>query len=116
MYNDSPIKDYITPGDEDSLRLALERIEDKILTIMDWVESNHERSDESIVFLNLLSSTSQYVNVFHTAIGNHISILALAIRNLYELNLVSRSVMKSKAGLEAWNSEAIADKIQVLEG
>jgi hypothetical protein len=116
MYNNTPIKDYISSGSEDDLRLALEHLQDKIILIMDWIDSNHTRTDESIALLNLLSSTSQYVNVFHTAIGNHISILALATRNLYELNLTSRSIIQSKTNLNNWNSEAITDKIQVLEG
>ncbi|ETK24515.1 DUF5677 domain-containing protein [Pseudomonas sp. FH1] len=116
MYNNLPIKDYVTSGSEGDLKLALENLQDKIALMMDWVDANCIRNDESIALLNLLSANSQCANIFHTSIGNHISILALATRNLYELNLTTRSIIKSKENLNNWNSEAITDKIQVLEG
>ncbi|MBK5396352.1 hypothetical protein JFU47_06410 [Pseudomonas sp. TH39(2020)] len=116
MNNDTPIKDYTSSGNEDDLRQALETLQDKIILIMDWVDSNCIRTNESAALLNLLSSTSQCVNVFHTSIGNHISILALAVRNLYEINLISRTVLQSEENLNKWISEAITDNIQVLEG
>lgn len=116
MYNTAPISDYVASGTEDDLKLALESLEDKILLIMDWVDAVCPRNDENIALLNLLAANSQCVNIFQTAIGNHISILALATRNLYELNLIARSIIGSKNNLDEWNSEAITDNIQVLEG
>ena len=61
-------------------------------------------------------ASAGFLRVFAENIDNHISVIALGTRNLYEINLQTRDVISSITGLRRWHGEAITDKIQILEG
>ena len=45
----------------------------------------------------------------------HVSILALATRSVYELDLRARHVLASSENMVAWQSEAVLDQIEIYE-
>lgn len=116
MQPEKSLKDHLLNGTEDDLKVALEEMQGKFLEVLNWIKQNKERNNENLVIYNLFSSVIQYLNVLHVSITEHISILALATRSLYELNLTIRSILKDPNNIESWSSEAITDKIQMLEG
>lgn len=116
MQSEKSLKDHVINGSEDDLKATLEKMQGRFLEISNWIIENKERNNENLVVFNLFSSVMQYLRVLNISIKEHISILALATRSLYELNLTIRSVLKDSKNIESWCSEAITDKIQMLEG
>ncbi len=116
MQPEKSLKDHITNGTENDLKVALEEMHTRFLNISNWITENRDRTNENLVVFNLFSSVIQYLRVLNVSIKEHISILALATRSLYELNLTIRLILKDPNNFNSWCSEAITDKIQVLEG
>ena len=79
-------------------------------------EKNKERTEKSAVFLNLLASVADYLEVANECFDKHISILAMATRNQYELHLRITSLIQDETEMAKWESEGITDGIQAHEG
>lgn len=116
MQTDKSLKDHVRNGTESDLKLALEKMQERFLEVSNWVIENKERNNENLALYNLFSSVIQYLRVLYISINENISILALSTRSLYELNLTIRSVLENSENFNSWCSEAITDKIQILEG
>jgi hypothetical protein len=81
-----------------------------------WISKNVQRTNESLALFNLLAVSASYLKVAGDNIETHISVFAMVTRNLYEVNLQVRDILRSPDGIQRWQAEAIADKIQMLEG
>ena len=110
------LKDYVVEGDQAALQKHLDKIIEEIVKISTWVETNIERTERKVLLCNFLSSISLYLEVAKTGLNSHISVLALATRSIYEINLRLRLVTSSEEELKKWASEGVTDNIQVLEG
>jgi uncharacterized small protein (DUF1192 family) len=91
-------------------------MENLFLSVRDWIEKNNHRDAQRVILQNLLSSSAQYLRVAADNLGTHISVLALATRSLYELNVRTRAILTLSDQIDNWQSEAVTDKIQTLEG
>ncbi|MGC3875372.1 DUF5677 domain-containing protein [Halomonas sp. GXIMD04776] len=69
-----------------------------------------------VVLVNLLSSTSDYLELMKSSLDFHISVLALCTRSIYEINIRIRSLIEHQDEMAKWQSEAVTDKVQTLEG
>ncbi len=58
---------------------------------------------------------TEYLEVSKLSIEQHISILALSTRSIYELNVRLRALVNDEEQ-KKWASEAVTDKVQTLEG
>ncbi len=110
------LKNHVKEGSQAELRKSLEKIIKKCKFIIRWCSKNIERTERSIILLNLLSSVADYLKVAKESLNAHISVLALATRSQYELNIRLRSVIEKEEELKKWASEAVTDKVQTLEG
>ena len=88
----------------------------KIRSAGAWVSDNLERNDKTVTLFNLLSASADYLDLAAENIEEHISLIALATRNLYEINLQTCDILRSPDSLLRWLGEAVTDKIEVLEG
>lgn len=84
--------------------------------VCEWVTKNRPRTEINLTLYSILSASPAYLKVAAQNIGNHVSVLALATRSLYELDLRVRHILASPENMNAWQSEAVEDKIQVLQG
>ncbi|EJM74049.1 DUF5677 domain-containing protein [Pseudomonas sp. GM60] len=116
MQSDKSLNDYMVEGNENQLKTAIQDMHRKFIIVSEWIAENTEHTNDNLVFLNLFRSTIDYIEVLNTSINQHISILGLATRSLYELNLQLRLALKDPAYIQAWCSEVITDKIQIYEG
>jgi len=116
MSSDNALRDYVQTGTVEDLKNTLVGMEQHFMSVRDWVEENTRRTEESVTLLNLLSSSAEYLRVTVASIEGHISVLALAVRSIYELNLRTRSIASSTENMKLWHSEAVTDKFQMLEG
>jgi hypothetical protein len=91
-------------------------MEKLFISVCNWIETNNERDAQRVVLHNLLSSFAQYLRVSAANLDTHISVLALATRSLYELNVRTRAILTSPDQLDDLQSEAITDKIQTYGG
>jgi hypothetical protein len=80
-----------------------------------WISNNVQRTNESVTLFNLLTASTSYLEVAGDNIEAHISVVAMVTRNLYEINLQVRDILRSHEGIQRWHAEAVADKIQMLE-
>ena len=51
-----------------------------------------------------------------SSLNGHISVLALSTRSIYEVNIRIRSLLEHPDEMAKWQSEAVTDKVQILEG
>lgn len=116
MAGDKKLGDIVCIGTNKDVGHNLKQMEGEFLSICDWIRSNSPRNERNATLFNLLASSAQYLGVASASLESHVSILALATRSLYEINLRTRSVILSEENMRQWHSEAVTDKIQVLEG
>ena len=108
--------DIVCIGTNKDVGHNLKQMEVAFLSVCDWIRSNSPRDERNVVLFNLLASSAQYLGIASANLESHVSVLALATRCLYELNLRTRAVILSEENLNQWCSEAVTDKVQVLEG
>jgi hypothetical protein len=108
--------DYVQDGNPREFKKQVDKVVKKAKFINRWVKENTPRSDRSLALSNLLKAVSDNLEILKSSLDSHISILALATRSQYEINIRLRSVIKSDSELMKWSSEAITDKVQTLEG
>lgn len=89
---------------------------DNIMHITTWINDNIERTAKRVVLVNLLSSTSDYLKLMKSSLDSHISVIALSTRSIYEINIRVRSILELDDEMDKWQSEAVTDQIQTLEG
>ncbi len=116
MDNEQSLGKIVSLESVKDVERALTQMENRFLSVCSWINSNCQRSDQSIALVNLLSSSAQYIRVASDNLEGHISVCALATRSLYELNVRTRAVLSAHDNMLSWLSEALTDKIQTLEG
>lgn len=85
-------------------------------TVCGWITRHVERTERSLVLFNFLSASANYVHMAAHSLETHVSVLALATRSLYELNLRSRHALESDDNMRLWLAEAAMDQIQLFDG
>lgn len=110
------LKDYVVDGSQIEFRQKLDKMIVEARIINQWIKKNIQRSEKSVILTNLLTSISDYLQVTRDSLNAHISIIAISTRSIYELNIRIRSVLLNDEELKKWASEAVTDKVQVLEG
>lgn len=110
------LTDHVVEGSQVELKRYLDKIIQEIARINVWAAENIDRTERQVLLCNFLSSISLYLEVAKNSLNSHISVLALATRSIYEINIRLRLVIKSEEEQKKWASEAVTDKIQVLEG
>ena len=110
------LKDYVTMGSQGDRKKGIDKVIYKCRHIKRWYEKNKERTEKSVILLNLLDSVADYLEVANDSFGKHISILAMATRNQYELSLRITSLIQDEKEIDKWQSESITDIIQAMEG
>lgn len=110
------LKDHVVDSTQAELKRNLDKIIKKIRFINRWIEKNIARTDRSVILYNLMRSTADYLELASSSLNSHISALALSTRSIYEINVRVRSLIENQENLKKWQSEAITDKVQVLEG
>lgn len=113
---DRRLGDIVCIGTNQDVARALKKMERRFLSICDWIRNNSPRNERNLTLFNLLVSSAQYLNVAEANLEGHASVLALATRSLYEINLRTRAIILSEDNMRQWHSEAVTDKIQLLEG
>lgn len=116
MKNNQTLGEFVSLKNLKEVQHALTEMEGRFLSVCNWIRSNRPRNEQSVTLVNLLSSSAQYLRVASDNLEGHISVVALATRSLYELNLRARAVLVSHDHMLNWHSEALTDKIQTLEG
>jgi len=95
---------------------AFDDMASQFTSAANWISKNVQRTNETIIFFNLLTACASYLETAGSNIEAHISILAMITRNLYEINLQVRDIIGSHNGVVRWQAEAVTDKVQILEG
>lgn len=109
------LKDHVVDGSNLELIKSIDKIIRKSRFIIRWEEKNLERTEISVLLVNILNSVCDYLEVTKLSINQHISVLALSTRSIYELNIRLRTLSDGNER-KKWASEAITDKAQTLEG
>ncbi|MCR8718251.1 DUF5677 domain-containing protein [Pseudomonas syringae] len=110
------LKDYVIESNQAEVRKNLEKITKKCRFIIRWIDTNVPRTGERVILCNLLGATADYLELAKSSLNSHISALALSTRSVYEINVRLRSLLENPESLNQWQSEAVTDKVQVLEG
>jgi hypothetical protein len=108
--------DRVDIGDLTKVHKTLAAMHQHFRNTCQWITEHVQRTDRTLALFNLLSATSDYLHVAGHNLQTHASVLALATRSLYELNLRTRHLLASGDNVRFWQAEAPRDKIEVLEG
>lgn len=110
------LRDHIRESNQIELKKNVDKIIKKSKFIRRWVDKNVARTEKRVILVNLLSSTSDYLELMKSSLDSHISALALCTRSIYEINIRIRSLIEYHDEIAKWQSEAVTDKVQTLEG
>ena len=110
------LRDRIEIGDLTTVQRTLAAMHRHFCRTCQWITDHVERTEQNVVLFNLLSATSAYLGIAAHNLQTHASVLALAARSLYELNVRSQHILGSDDRINQWLSEALRDKIELLEG
>jgi hypothetical protein len=110
------LRDHVVEGSQIELKKNVDKIIKKSRFIIRWIDKNVTRTEKRVILVNLLSSTSDYLELMKSSLSSHISVLALCTRNIYEINIRIRSLIEHQDEMAKWQSEAVTDKVQTLEG
>ena len=94
----------------------LKRLSGRCRKLAKRIDRSVERSDKSITMLNFMNAAADFLEMGSAGINGHVSILALAARNLFELNIRLRDTLRDDVQLKRWHGEAIRDKVDFLQG
>lgn len=110
------LRDYVIESNQIELKKNVEKIIKNSRFIIRWIDANVSRTEKRVTLVNLLSSTSDYLELMKCSLDSHISVLALCTRSVYEINIRIRSLIEHQDEMAKWQSEAVTDKVQTLEG
>jgi hypothetical protein len=113
---DEFLSDRLVSGNVEQVSALLMRMAVHFRKVCEWIAANSERTPKSLSLHNLMRATAEYLQMASEGFGKHISIVALATRNIYELRLRTEHLLSSREALDTWQAEGATDKIQVLEG
>src|SRR5690554_7333776 len=103
------LRNYVIESSQAELKNNVEKIIRKSRLINRWIDKNIERTAKRVVLGNLISSTSDYLELMKSTLNSHISALALCTRSVYEINIRIRSLIEHQDELAKWQSEAVTD-------
>lgn len=110
------LRDHVIESNQVELKKNVDKIIKKSRFIIRWIDKNVARTEKRVTLVNLLSSTSDYLELMKSSLDSHISVLALCTRSIYEINIRIRSLIEHPDEIAKWQSEAVTDKVQTLEG
>lgn len=110
------LRNHVVESNKIELKNNLDKIVKKCRFIIRWIEKSTDRTEQRVVLCNLLIATADYLEITKSSLNSHISVLALSTRSIYEINVRIRSLIENQENLGKWQSEAVTDKVQVLEG
>lgn len=78
---------------------------------------NIERTDKNVALTNIAKGTHRTLNLLTKNLSDDydITLVALCARNLFELNIRLRSIVKHECSLNTWISEMVMDENQILD-
>ncbi len=110
------LRDHVIESTQVELKNNLDNAVEKCRFVIIWIEKNINRTEKSVVLCNLLIATADYLELTKSSLNFHISAIAASTRSIYEINVRLRSLIADQESLRKWQSEAVTDKVQVLEG
>jgi hypothetical protein len=110
------LRDHVVESSQIELKKNVDKIIKKSRFIIRWIDKNVARTEKRVILVNLFSSTSDYLELMKSSLNSHISVLALCTRNIYEINIRIRSLIEHQDEMAKWQSEAVTDRVQTLEG
>ena len=108
--------DHVVESTQVELKNNLDNVVKKCRFVILWVEKNIDRTERRVVLCNLLIATADYLELTKCSLNSHISAIAISTRSIYEINVRLRSIIADQENLRKWQSEAVTDKVQALDG
>ena len=72
------LKDHVSDGNNLELKTNIDKIIAKSKSITTWANNNLDRTEKSVLLVNILNSVCDYLEVTKLSINQHISVLALS--------------------------------------
>lgn len=110
------LRDHLIESTQVELKNNLDNVAEKCRLLIIWIEKNIDRTERSVVLCNLLIATADYLDLTKSSLNFHISAIAISTRSIYEINIRLRSIIADQESLKKWQSEAVTDKVQALDG
>ena len=110
------LRDHVIEITQVELKNNLDNVVEKCRFVIIWIETNIDKTERRVVLCNLLIATADYLELTKSSLNLHISAIATSTRSIYEINVRLRSLIADQENLKKWQSEAVTDKVQALEG
>ena len=110
------LRDHVVESTQVELKNNLDNVVEKCRFLILWIEKNIDRTERRVILCNLLIATADYLKLTKSSLNSHISAIAISTRSIYEINVKLRSLIADQENLRKWQSEAVTDKVQALDG
>jgi len=82
----------------------------------DWIRSNVKQDKRSLILHNLLSGCLPYLELVRSNPSyDHIQVIALSTRSIFEIDVRLRHVLKSEENLNLWGIELLKDELELID-
>lgn len=109
-------KDYIKIGSSEDLVKHLTKLARDLRGVSEDIETRLPRSNDSVAMSRLNLRAAVEVERLRDSLPNSTDSLAWAMRNIFEINLISKYIRKDDEKMKNWLGQMAGDNLQILEG
>jgi len=110
------IRDALKFGDVSELKNKIVSDVSNIEAFMNRFKEKHKRNTKNVVLFNILRKAITYMECLKLGIDGPTEQLAFSTRSLFELNLITRYVLKSEENLDRFVYQSAVNKRETYEG
>jgi hypothetical protein len=108
--------DFVLFTEDKRFPERMEAIRDAYVRCADWIPAHCEKDRTSLALRALLVRAIPFIEKSMSAPTSELPEIALAARYLFESDLRAEHIIASTDNLSQWESEALADGIDVIDG
>lgn len=110
------MKDIIKIGNIEEIKHNFDFMEKEVESLIKEIRKKDVRNKKIIVLNNTAMKLMEYLKLYKTCIEYDMEILGFLTRNLFELDLTVRFVLKNENNLKQFISELFSDRKDIYEG
>lgn len=110
------MKDKIKIGKVEDLKNNIGEMINKVEALSKKIKAKDVKNEKIIVLNNIVVKLIEYLEVYKICIEYNVEILGFITRNLFELNLVTRFILRDDKNLKTFISELLTDRKDICEG
>lgn len=113
------LRDFVRHDTIKNVQKNISKIDLNYKRLIQFCAGSHniERTNKNVALTNIAKGTQRLLNLLTKNLSDDydITLIALCTRNLFELNIRLRLIVKNESSLNTWMSEMVMDENQILK-